>query len=102
VPDLQVRFLEVLRNYLTLVDPVDTIPPDVPLSDLGLDSMSAIELVLHLEDEFAVVFPDDMLQPPLFRSAQVLQCALEDLLPAAASAAPPVPVDTMGGDHCGK
>jgi acyl carrier protein len=44
-----------------LPEPVEEIPPAAELSDLGMDSMTVMDLVLDLEDTFRVTFPDNAL-----------------------------------------
>jgi acyl carrier protein len=75
-------FLNTLRQHLALLNPTDEIPLDKPLVDLGLDSLAAIELVLDLEDGFAITFPDDTLGPSLFENAAALHRVLAELLAA--------------------
>lgn len=80
---LNPRFEKILRRYLGLLDADEPIPPDDPLTDLGLDSLTTIELVLDLEEEYRVMFPDDLLGPDLFRAAINLQEAVERLSESA-------------------
>jgi acyl carrier protein len=65
-----------------------TVPGDVDwssasLPDLGLDSMTAIELVLHIEDTFGVQFPEELLVRETFATFPALCAAVESLLAGA-------------------
>ena len=42
------------------------------LKDLGLDSLASIDLLLELEDEFDVVFSDELLTEKTFENANTL------------------------------
>ena len=72
------RLLEVLAGHLR------TVPPDVDwataaLPDLGLDSMSAIELVLAIEDEFGAQFPEDLLVRETFATFGSLAAVVREM-----------------------
>mgnify|MGYP001325827271 FL=1 len=59
--------------------------PGTPFIELGIDSMSIIELVMYLERKHGIVLPDEALRPENLRSADALaRCAVAI---AAASAA---------------
>lgn len=71
----------VLRTHLpTLENNADPVPMDVPLVDLGLDSLRAVSLVLDLEDTFGFEFPDTMLSEATFHTAAALSEAVKSLL----------------------
>jgi acyl carrier protein len=52
---------------------------DSKLSDLGLDSIRAIDLLIDLEETFGITFPDLMLNAETFRSAATLEEAIRKL-----------------------
>jgi len=55
--DVTERIIDVVKNY----DKVDAtkVSPEAKFSeDLGLDSLDAVEVVMAIEDEFAVEIPD--------------------------------------------
>lgn len=78
--EITARLNTVLRRHLRFVDELEAIPPDSELIDLGLDSLSAINLLLELEEEFGVAFPDELLSPETFRTAANLNATLQQLL----------------------
>ena len=51
----------------------------VRLADLGLDSMSAIELVLDIETILEIIFPDDVLVAETFETMLSLQSVVTEL-----------------------
>lgn len=57
-------------------------PTDVPLVELGLDSLRAVSLVLDLEETFNIEFPDSMLSEATFHTAAALSQAVRSLLEA--------------------
>ena len=75
-----------LRKHLRLVADGEPVAMSAALRDLGLDSMSVIELLLDLESTFAVTFPDAMMSPETFKTGDVLHAAVRQLVEAAGSA----------------
>jgi acyl carrier protein len=72
------RFLELLHAHLRYLDADTALTPDADLRALGLDSMEAVNLMLDIEDEFAVVLPDSALTAVTFGSAEALWAAVAD------------------------
>jgi acyl carrier protein len=69
----------ILRRYLVLVPDGRDVPLETELPALGLDSMSALTLVLELEEIFDISFPDSVLNATTFRSANSLENVIEVL-----------------------
>lgn len=74
------RLVGVLREYLPRVKEDENVDPSAQLADLGLDSMNAINLMLDIEGEFEVDFPDSMLTPEVFHSVATLEQAILQLI----------------------
>jgi len=70
------RFTAILRRHLPYLVPAEELPADVPLRELGLDSMAAVGLVLDLEKELAVTFTESTLLPETFATAADLWTAV--------------------------
>jgi len=75
----------------TLSSHLRNVPPDVEwntvrLPDIGLDSMSAIELVLTIEERFGVQFPDELLVRETFESLPSLEAAVRSMLDSGTDA----------------
>jgi acyl carrier protein len=51
----------ILRRHLPLSN--GAVAPDVPLADLGLDSLATASLVMEMEDSLGISIPDDVLTP---------------------------------------
>jgi acyl carrier protein len=69
----------ILRRYLVLVPDGQDVPLETELPALGLDSMSALTLVLELEEIFDISFPDSVLNASTFRSANSLENVIQVL-----------------------
>ena len=70
----------VLRQHLQLLPTDGSFDPNAELRELGLDSMTAISLLLDLEKAFEITFPDEMLEAETFRTAETLAAAVEKLI----------------------
>lgn len=68
-----------LRVHLRRLPPEQVLDPDGDLLKLGLDSMSSIDLLMDLEREFGVTFPDHMLSREIFQNVRSLGGALRSL-----------------------
>jgi acyl carrier protein len=77
--DITTRFEECLRRHLRLVK-ADSVNYDVEFVQLGLDSMTAVAVLLDLEKTFAIRFPDEMIAEDTFRTAGALKRAVQLLL----------------------
>lgn len=74
---------EKVRNILTqhgrLSSEVNTLENDSDLYNAGLTSLATVGLMLALEDEFDVEFPDSMLSRKTFGSIESITDAIEEL-----------------------
>ena len=55
--ELEQKIEEILRQEKTL--PAERINPQQPLSELGFDSLDALNLLFAIEEKFGVSIPDD-------------------------------------------
>jgi acyl carrier protein len=53
---------EKLRAIVAEVSEIDDIPDETPFSDLGIDSMMALEIVSAVEREYKVRVPEEELR----------------------------------------
>ncbi|NEO41270.1 MAG: acyl carrier protein [Moorea sp. SIOASIH] len=74
------RIKTCMVEHLKLVKSVDEIKDDTELTSLGLDSMGATNLMIDLEDEFDITFPDALLTPETFKTTLTLDSAIQTLL----------------------
>ena len=73
------QIIEDLLSYLKkeILDPSVSLDADTPLKDVGLDSMSVIELVLFLERKYDIKIEEKDMLPQNFQSVKSLAlCAI--------------------------
>ena len=70
---------KVLAGHLRRL-PADVDWTTVSLTDLGLDSMSAIELVLDIEETFGAQFPEELLVRETFATFQSLETVVKSMV----------------------
>jgi len=83
--DITARFDEVLRRHLRSAKSND-INYDIELVQLGLDSMTAVAVLLDMEKAFNIRFPDEMLVEGTFKTAGRLKEAVTTLREQQAAA----------------
>jgi acyl carrier protein len=66
---------DVVRRHLRFFEG-DSVPLTEDLAGLGLDSLRAINLLLDLEETFALMFPDEMLTAETFKTRSSLERAI--------------------------
>ncbi|PZG02546.1 phosphopantetheine-binding protein [Micromonospora deserti] len=76
-------FPDLLKPFLKYAG-TEPITPDASLTDLGLDSMRAIELLFAIEDTYGVSMPDELLTNHTFATAGSLWATIESLRGRAA------------------
>ena len=74
------QIFDLLRNRLRLRQRQQNLTIDSSLEVLGLDSMTAVELLLDLEQTFGVILPDALLTAETFRTPATLEVAIRSLL----------------------
>ena len=76
----QEKIKAVLKAHGKLSVDVDSLDEDSDLYSSGLTSLTTVNVMLAIEDEFDVEFSDDMLGRKTFQSIGALQDAIETLL----------------------
>lgn len=74
------QLLILVTSHLRRV-PADVDWTTVQLPDLGLDSMSAIELVVAIEDAFGAQFPEESLVRETFATFRSLETVVRSMVP---------------------
>lgn len=72
----------VLRDHGRLGVDADKLTPDTDLYQSGMTSHASVNVMLALEGEFDVEFPDHMLKRNVFRSIGSIDRALRELIAA--------------------
>jgi acyl carrier protein len=70
----------IITGHLKRIDSPEQLPEDADLAELGLDSMTAMNLLFDIEDQFAVSFDESLLTPEVFKTCRSLHNALQTLL----------------------
>ena len=69
----------ILSKHGRLTADVDSLENDNDLYNAGLTSLATVGLMLALEDEFDIEFPDSMLSRKTFSSIEAITEAIEEL-----------------------
>jgi acyl carrier protein len=77
--DIPQEFQRIVRSGLPFADSVEFSAED-GLAELGLDSMSVIQLLADLEDFYGLEFPDDALHEETFATVGSLWLTVSALL----------------------
>ncbi|HEX5353337.1 MAG TPA: acyl carrier protein [Rhodanobacteraceae bacterium] len=77
--DTQGRIRAVLRQHGRLARDIDTLDDNADLYQAGMTSQASVNVMLALEGEFDVEFPDAMLKRSVFESIAAIASALDSL-----------------------
>ena len=69
----------IVLQHARLAATADQLTPTADLYTLGLSSMTTVHLMVALEDQFGVEFPDRLLARKTFQSLQSMAEAVEEL-----------------------
>ena len=81
----------VLTKHARLAVDVATLADDADLYGAGLTSLTTVHLMLALEDQFNVAFPDRMLGRKMFQSIRSLSEAVNELTATINCSCVPLP-----------
>jgi len=73
------RIREILRSHAQLPVGAGELADDADLYQAGLTSHASVNLMLALEDEFQVEFPESLLLRRTFESVNAIQDALQKI-----------------------
>ncbi len=79
------RIRRVIAESARLPSDVDGLSETADLYAAGMTSHASVNLMLALENEFDVEFPDHMLRRSVFESIASIRAALEELTSEAAA-----------------
>ena len=75
--DEQIR--RILRDHGRLPGDLDALPEDADLFQAGMTSHASVNVMLALEEEFDIEFPDAMLRRGVFESIASIRAAIQQL-----------------------
>lgn len=73
------RYLAMVRKHLKFAGEEQSLPMDAGMEDLGLDSVTALNLMLDLEEAYGVVFDESLFTEETFATPRALWLALSSL-----------------------
>ena len=76
---LDARIRTVLHDHGRLNQDAQAITPEADLYQAGLTSHASVNVMLALEGQFDIEFPDQMLNRSVFSSVQAIRAALQEL-----------------------
>jgi acyl carrier protein len=82
---MEERIRQVVADYARLASDVAELQDTADLYAAGMTSHASVNLMLALENEFDVEFPDRMLRRGVFESVSSIRAALEELTSEAAA-----------------
>lgn len=74
---LQIR--DILRQHARLATDIETLSDDADLFGAGLTSHATVNLMVALEDQFGIEFPERMLRRRSFESVAAIAAAISEL-----------------------
>ena len=82
--DATAKIRRILKEHGRLNRDPETLAPDADLYEAGMTSHASVNVMLALEDEFDIEFPERLLKRSTFESIANLRDALDGLLGAEA------------------
>jgi acyl carrier protein len=79
--DLLLRIRRVLKEHGRLTDDADALAPKADLYEAGMTSHASVNVMLALEGEFDIEFPDQMLRRNIFGNIESILSAVATLTP---------------------
>ena len=73
------KIREIIATHARLCEPVDSLPEDADLYATGMSSQASVSIMVALEDEFGVEFPDHMLKRSVFQSISSIRAAITEI-----------------------
>lgn len=81
--DTENRIRTILKAHGRLAKDIDTLDANADLYQAGMTSHASVNVMLALESEFDVEFPDEMLKRSVFESIVAIASAVESLTAAS-------------------
>jgi acyl carrier protein len=80
--DLRDRIRTIVKDNVRIGLPLSALEDSTPLYQAGMTSYASVQLMLALENEFSLEFPDVMLSREVFESIDSIANAIEIVLQA--------------------
>jgi len=76
------KIRSILKEHGRLSRDIEALPPEADLYQAGMTSHASVNVMLALEGEFDVEFPDHMLKRNVFNTIASIHAALDELIAA--------------------
>ena len=73
------KIREIIGKHARLSVPATSLPEDADLYAAGMTSQECVTIMVALEDEFRIEFPDHMLKRNVFESVVAIRSALLEI-----------------------
>ena len=74
------KIRKILKDHARLGKDALSMPEDTDLYQAGMTSLASVNVMLALEGEFDLEFPDHMLKRSVFESIAAIRAAIEELV----------------------
>jgi acyl carrier protein len=78
--DNAAKIRTILKEHGRLTKDAETLTEDADLYQAGMTSHASVNVMLALEGEFDVEFPDHMLKRSVFESVAAIRTAIDELV----------------------
>ena len=78
-PDVVQTIRRILKEHGRLSKDIESLTPDSDLYEAGMTSHASVNVMLALEGEFEIEFPDHMLKRSVFESISAINAAIGEL-----------------------
>jgi acyl carrier protein len=78
--ELKARIRAIVQEHARIALPLNALEDSTPLYQAGMTSFASVQLMMALENEFALEFPDSMLRRDVFESIDSIAQAIESVL----------------------
>jgi acyl carrier protein len=82
---MEEKIREIIGTHARLTTSASSLPEDADLYAAGMSSQASVSIMVALEDEFGVEFPDRMLKRSVFQSIASIRAALCEIQGKAAA-----------------
>ena len=78
--DTSIKIRTILKEHGRLTKDAEALATDADLYQAGMTSHASVNVMLALESEFEVEFPDQMLKRSVFESITAISTAIDELI----------------------
>ena len=79
------KIRDIIGSHARLTVSANSLPEEADLYAVGMSSQASVSIMVALEDEFGVEFPDRMLKRSVFQSIAAIRSALSEIQGRAAA-----------------